>query len=132
MTISEYIPAEHGETVSAWWNQRHPQTVFQPSMLPPVGLVGMVDGGVVCAGWLAMTVGVGVARVEMPITKPRTRLKDAKARLVMLFDALAAIALAHDYGVLMVHPRPEVRGFLESYGFTFEPYTYLTGAKLLR
>jgi hypothetical protein len=132
MTISEYIPAEHEATVAGWWNQRHPHTLFQPAMLPPVGLVGLIDGAPVCAGWLAMTVGVGVACLEMPITKPRTRLKDAKARLIMLFDALSIVALAHDYGVLMVHPRPEVRAFLESYGFAFEPYTYLTGAKLLR
>jgi hypothetical protein len=101
-------------------------------MLPPVGVVGLVDGALVAACWLAMTVGVGVALLEMPITKPKTRLKDAKTRLVMLFEALEKIALAHDYGVLISHSRTEGKKFMESCGFTFEPYAYLAGAKLLR
>ena len=131
MEIQTFSHMEHGEAVAQWWAARH-KFAWQPAMLSPVGVVGVVDGQPVCACWLYLSMGVGVAYLENPLTKPGTTLAQARQRLRMLFAALEEVAKAHDYGVVICHALTSGVKFMESLGYAFHPFTYATGTKLLR
>ncbi len=132
MDVQPYNQTTHGETVAAWWNARHPDSVFQPAMLPPTGIVGQIDGEICCACWLHLSAGVGVGFLENPVTAPGMAVGLARDRLRVLFAALEAIAKAHDYGVIICHALKSGRRFMESMGYAFHDFEYLTGTKLLK
>ncbi len=131
MEVESYNEAVHGRTVAGWWKARH-KIALNPAMLSPVGVVGIVEGQPVCACWLYLSVGVGVAYLENPLTKPRTSLANAKQRLRILFAALEEVAKVHDYGVVICHARLPGVKFMEEQGYAFHPFSFATGTKLLK
>lgn len=131
MTIIPYSPEQHGELVSAWWRS-HRGTALQVNMLPPAGVVA-VDGHGPCAAlWLHLSVGVGVGFLENPVSRPGMRLRESKAAFLLLVEALEAVALTHDYGVMIVHTPPAIARTLAGIGFNFTEKPMLTGTKILR
>ena len=131
MEIHSYSQADHGETVAAWW-EAHNERPFQSAMLPPVGVVATDDSGLVAACWLHLSAGVGVCFIENPVTRPGLTVVEARDALTALLAALEAVALTHDYGVMVCHTMPAIARYLRGKGFAFSDRTFLTGTKLLR
>lgn len=104
--------------VSSWWEERK-DGPFPSNLLPPVGVVVTVDGEPAAALWMYMAVGCGVAFLEWPVTAPGL---GAKAATPMRFaiEALAAVAKAHDYGLLRVSTLPKIARFLQREGWKLE------------
>ncbi len=131
MTILPYSPNDHGEIIARWWTA-HTGRVFQHALLPPVGLVGSDEHGPCCAVWLYMSVGIGVAFLENPVTRPGLSMRKAKLALTTLFKATEEVALTHDYGLIMCHSKLAGKKMMESIGYSFMPETFITGSKLIK
>lgn len=131
MEIIPYSPVEHESLVSAWWRQ-HRGTVLQVNMLPPAGVVAVDDHGPCAALWLHMSVGVGVAFLENPVSCPGMTPAESRKAFLLLMGALEQVALSHDYGVMVVHTPAAIVRTLEREGFQFTDREVLTGMKLLR
>ena len=132
MTVMEYDAATHEEQVARWWNRRHPDRVFQPGMLPPVGLVAVDETGPCFALWMHLSAGVGVAFLENPVSRPRQALAKSKEAFLMLLAAMEKIATAHDYGVIICHAPEVTARVMRKQGYDFHTKLMLTGSKLLK
>ncbi len=106
------------ETVAAWWDEKK-KGIFPENMLPPVGVIVEKDGEPIAALWMYMSVGIGEARLEWPITKPGAGIAGAYA-LREAVNAMKTIAKAHDYGVLRVFTTPKIASALKRIGWKLE------------
>lgn len=123
-SVRHYQPTDW-PTVKAWWEAHQTSRLFEPALLPPVGVIAECDGDPHAACWLYMAVGVGVAFVDMPVSKPGLKLSEVSAAFRMVLEALEAIAKAHDYGVIIAHTLPPIARHLQrQHGFEH------TGARL--
>ena len=89
------------QLVESWVNAHAREAVFAETTIPPVGVIVESDGEPVAACWLYLSAGIGVGFLEMPVTRPGTKLEDAVTFLGHALAALEEIARSHNYGVLM-------------------------------
>jgi len=119
------------ELARSWW-YAHSEEEFPENLLPPVGVMIECDGQPVAACWLYMAVGVGVCWLEFPVSLPGLSLPRIRGAFAYAVKTLEAVALAHDYGVMMAHTLPPIARTLRGLGFRAEERHKVTMAKLLR
>lgn len=129
--VRQYDPQQDAETVSFWWGLRR-ETPMPLGLLPPVGVVVITDGEPVCALWMYMSVGIGVAFLENPVAAPGMPPRETAEAFRLAIEALESIALAHDYGVLMCHTPAGIARVLRQQGFVFSDRPVFTGEKYIR
>lgn len=114
-SVREYQPEDFG--LVNGWQLEHGGIPLLPGLFPPVGIVVLKGEEPVCAVWLHLSVGVGVAFVEQPVSKPGMQLADSIEAFSYGVKALEEIALVHDYGVFVVNTLPAIGRILKSFGF---------------
>ncbi len=92
--------------ITAWADSR-PHTVgaFDPSFAPPCGIIIERNGIPEMCAFLYMSVGIGVAFVDLVFTRPGVTGPKALQTFAFCSGLLRAVAKTHDYGV--------IRGFTE-------------------
>lgn len=90
LTVRAYSPTDR-EMVADWW-KTHRAEDFGTRPLPPLGIIVEREGVPLGALWCYETFGVGVAWIEMPVSKPGLSLRDASN--VMAFAVFAITKLA--------------------------------------
>lgn len=131
MTVRPWNRETDADLCAEWW-RAHTGTAFQVNMLPPLGVMAEDEAGPIAACWLHLSLGIGVCFLEMPVSRPGLSLKQAREAFAAVRGALEAAALAHDYGVMIVHTPAAIARTLARDGFHFAEKPVLTGTKLLR
>lgn len=131
LSVREYNPETDAATVSGWWEKRH-GVAMQLALLPPVGVVVEDDRGPVCALWLYLSAGIGVGFLENPVSMPGMGPRISAEAFAVALAALEAVALTHDYGVLVCHTPAGIARLLGKQGFVFSDRPVFTGEKLIR
>jgi len=130
MTVREYNKETDEALVCAWWDY-HRGYDLPTVLLPPVGVVVEDCDGPLCAVWLYMTIGHGVAFPEWAMSKPGLSRREAVKSFNFAHEAIEAIAKAHDYGVLMCKTTPSIARVIEKHGWVFSRRHMITGMKAL-
>ncbi len=131
LSVREYNPETDAEVVSSWWEQRHGKPM-QLALLPPIGVVVEDEGGRLCALWLYLSAGIGVGFLENPVAVVGLTPKQSGEAFAVALAALEAVALTHDYGVLVCHTPAGIARLLGKQGFVFSDRPVFTGEKLIR
>ncbi len=129
MTVRNYLPSD-AAAVGAWWEARHGRT-FPAAMLPPCGVVVEDNAGPVCALWLYMSVGIGVAFLENPVARPGLPPMRSMEAFDLALGALEITAKDHGYGVMVCHTMPPIARMLKKRGWKFSETPVITGEKYL-
>ena len=73
LTIRAYA-ADDEAMLSEWWAVRHPEA-FPAALLPPLGVIVLDEDGPACVLFCYESYGVGVAFLELAISRPRMSLE---------------------------------------------------------
>lgn len=105
------------QLVNEWWNH-HRQEDLPETILPPNGVIVESDGNPACAVWLHLSLGIGVAFLENPVTRPGLTQREAVKCFAVAMGGLREIAKVHDYGLFIAHAEPGIARVLQrAYGF---------------
>ena len=113
----EFDPAKDFPMVDAW-HKLHGGRGLNVALLPPVGVVVHMNGEPVACVFMHLSVGVGVAFLEDPVSRPILTVAESKAAFAHALPLLEKIALENDYGIFLVNTPPAIGRFLETQGFT--------------
>jgi len=128
--VRTYCPETDAAMVAGWWAV-HRSEPMPLALLPPVGVVVMLDKQPVCALWLFLTIGHGVAFAEYPVSAPGLGAGVAREAFDRALEALEAVALAHNYKVMVCHTLPAIARILKQHGYRFGTESKITGTKVL-
>lgn len=110
------------QLVSGWWEARHGEPLPE-TILPPLGVMVERDGEPVAALWCYESFGVGVAFLEMPVTRPGLSVGASVAALSLAVDACVLTAKAHakrdggDVCLFKCYTLPGIGRILPRFGF---------------
>lgn len=95
------VTVEDYAMITAWADSR-PHTVgaFDPSFAPPCGIIIERNGIPEMCAFLYLSVGIGVAFVDLVFTRPGVSLAKALETFDFCSGLLRAVAKTHDYGVI--------------------------------
>lgn len=95
------VTADDHAMITAWADSR-PDTVgaFNPNVLPPCGIIIERNGIPEMCAFLYMSVGIGVAFVDLVFTRPGMTGPKALDTFAFCSGLLRAVAKTHDYGVI--------------------------------
>lgn len=120
-----YHVREYGEknwdwlTVSAWWAAHCSERQLIEKLLPPIGVMVERSGEPVAALWCHLSINVGVAFLENPVSRPGLSLLETAAAMSVALGAMESICRKHDYSLLIANTLPAIGRFLERrHGFT--------------
>ena len=112
LTVREYAKTDW-PMLDRWWREHTSKTVLIESVLPPVGVVVEQDGEPVAALWVYLSVGVGIAFIENPVTKPGLTFVEASEVMGCAMRAIEAICKTHDYGMLRINAPDRIARWLQ-------------------
>lgn len=119
LTVHDYWQYHNRyELVNSWWKERK-EGDFREELIPPVAVIVEADGEPVAFLSMYLAVGIGIAFLEWPVTKPCLGVK-AKAPMIRAIEALAEVAKSHDYGLLRIATLPKIARFLKREGWILE------------
>ncbi len=126
LTVHPYETYPNGpEIVNSWWQARG-KGDFPAIMIPkktapsqPTAVIVELDGEPVAFLAIYLYVGIGIATLEWPVTKPGLGVK-AKEAMLFAVKALCGEAKAHDYTHVRVATLPKIARFLKREGWILE------------
>lgn len=130
MTVREWN-RDTDTALIAEWLRVHNGQPFEPAILPPTGVIAEDDTGPLAACWIYLSYGIGVAFVEMAISRPGLSLAKSRKAFAAVMGALEEVAKAHNTGVLVCHTLPAVARILKADGWTFAEKPALIGTKTI-
>lgn len=104
------------QLVKSWWEEHDSGALFCETILPPLGLMACDETGPIAAVWAYQAVGIGVAFVKAPVSRPGIGAK-ALTAFGALFEALEATLRTHDYGLVVALAEDRLEPWLERHGF---------------
>lgn len=122
MSESLYQIRKYGEKVGdyqlidEWWRV-HNDGQFLENLLPPDGFIVERDGDPVCAAWLYLSAGIGVAFMEWIVSKPGQSLSQSKEAFFQMVEFIKGYARASDYGVVWCNTLPAIARVAVQCGF---------------
>ena len=131
MTVRPYHPETDSDLCADWWHA-HTGLALQTAVLPPLGVMAEDETGPCAAAWLYLSAGIGIAFLEMPVSRPGLSLRNARQAFKAVFGALEAAALTHDYGYIQCRSKLSTVKFAQSCGYQFSPEKLMAGSKALR
>lgn len=102
--------------VDAWWRD-HGQGGLLENLLPPDGFIVERDGKPLCAAWLYLSAGIGVAFLEWVVARPGLPFAESKAAFIHLIQFLKQHARSCDYGVIWCNTLPGIARVAAQCGF---------------
>ena len=130
--VRQFDKEKDFDTVKAWWEAHSNGRLFAKELLPPVGVIAEVNGEPLAACWVHLSAGVGVAFLDLPVSKPGLPLKEVQIVFSVLLEAIEEICRAHDYGMLQAFTLPGIARHLQRrHGFEHAG-TRLQLVKMLR
>lgn len=112
LTVREYLTSD--KPLIAGWLEAHGSTRVNPNLLPPVGVVVMREGVPLVALWCHLSVNIGIAFLEAPVSAPGLKISEASKAFALALAAIEAICRTHDYGLLVANTLPGIARFLEN------------------
>jgi hypothetical protein len=118
MKARPYTPDDY-TVISEWW-PAHGWPKIDSWMLPASGVVIEDDKGTpLAASWLYMSNSNGVSMMEWTVTNPKNGALTSFRALGHLLEAIKAMAVANDYGVMLTTSKnPALIRLYEKHGFT--------------
>lgn len=110
--VREYTPADWPLVLEWWEAHQGPRRIYE-ALLPPIGLIVEREGAPIAALWCHLSVGIGVAFLEHPVTRPGLHLLESAAAMSAAIDAMEEICRTHDYGLLIANTLPGIARWLE-------------------
>ena len=110
------------QTANDWWQSRHGEPLAE-TVLPPLGVMVERDGKPIAALWCYESFGIGVAFLEMPLTRPGLSVREAMQALSLAVEACVRIAKAHakegggDVSLFKCYTLPGIAHVLPRLGF---------------
>lgn len=111
------------QLVNEWWQSRHGEPLAE-TLLPPCGVIVEREGEPIAALWCYHCYGVGVAFLEMPITRPGSYVSASMEALGLAVEACvtlvkaAAQAEGGDVCLFKCYTLPGIARMLPRLGFT--------------
>ena len=116
LTFERFEPEKHYASICGWWDaHKWPRIPLQS--LPENGLVAVVDGEPLCAGWVYRT-DSNMAWMEWLVMSPKAPRPVRGYALDELIRALIALAMTLGAGVVFTSCRvPRLVNRLQDHGF---------------
>jgi hypothetical protein len=115
MEIREYR-ADDLPTLSAWHEARH-STPFPAAILPPLGFVVEQGAQPIAALFCYQSFGVGVAFIDIALSRPGLSLAHARRAFFMCLSAII-LACADTHKIFRAFPHPAIARILKTMGFS--------------
>lgn len=100
MVIDAYTP-EHFDTLADWHRARH-FSELSPEILPPLGFVVSDENGLLAALFCYQSYGVGVAFIDVALSRPGLSFASAKEAFSMCIAAII-LACADTHKLFRIH-----------------------------
>lgn len=114
--VRPFSMEKDAELVSSWWS-RHGCGDFPFAMLPPDGFMMCADGVPVCAAWVYLSCGVGVAFVEWCVSAPGRSMSESRESFTKLVDFIRGYLSESGYGAMWANTLPGIARVLKGCGF---------------
>jgi hypothetical protein len=114
--VRKYQGGPDFHLVNEWWSKRMDKD-FPETLLPPDGFIVERDGEPVCAGWVYLSCGIGVAFVEWIVSRPGEPMPAMREAFGCLIDFMKAYLRESDYGCMWINTLKSISRVAEGMGF---------------